>query len=259
MSRILRRPMFKMGGSTNSGIMTGLVDRKGYSKAGAVGQSAREYISEFTPLLQEFTPKTQLPLGLVGAALVSGTPIKEALIGGYTDFTKKDDARTAGIKKSAVQLGMGQALKDMTPSTNVLKNRKTAIVNIKAQGLSLTEENIIKETARLNKLDEAGKDPSLKRLIASREDKYTGIYGSGSKARNHAKFDYIINPEIAKAGKVAKDNIRLKKNAEPNSLDYPLKSPGVYVDVDNAKVIEITSELQIIELPELTKLLRTYK
>ena len=259
MSRILKRPMFKMGGSTNSGIMTGLVDRKGYSKAGAVGQSAREYISEFTPLLQEFTPKTQLPLGSVGAALVSGTPIKDALIGGYTDFTKKDDARTAGIKKSAVQLGMGQALKDMTPSTNVLKNRKTAIVNIKAQGLSLTEENIIKETARLNKLDEAGKDPSLKRLIASREDKYTGIYGSGSKARNHAKFDYIINPEIAKAGKVAKDNIRLKKNAEPNSLDYPLKAPGVYVDVDNAKVIEITSELQIIELPELTELLRRYQ
>ena len=31
MSRILRRPMFKMGGSTNSGIMTGLVDRKGYT------------------------------------------------------------------------------------------------------------------------------------------------------------------------------------------------------------------------------------
>ena len=147
--------MFKMGGSTNSGIMTGLVDRKGYSKAGAVGQSAREYISEFTPLLQEFTPKTKLPLGSVGAALVSGTPIKDALIGGYTDFTKKDDARTAGIKKIAVQLGMGQALKDMTPSTNVLKNRKTAIVNIKAQGLPLTEENIIKETARLNKLDEA--------------------------------------------------------------------------------------------------------
>ena len=44
-----------------------------------------------------------------------------------------------------------------------------------------------------------------------------------------------------------------------NSLDYPLKSPGVYVDVDNAKIIEITSELEIIELPELTKLLRSYQ
>ena len=31
MSRILKRPMFRTGGSTNSGIMHGLVDRKGYS------------------------------------------------------------------------------------------------------------------------------------------------------------------------------------------------------------------------------------
>ena len=120
-----------MGGSTNSGIMTGLVDRKGFSKgfskAGAVGQSTREYISEFTPLLQEFTPKTKLPLGSVGAALVSGTPIKEALVGGYTDFTTRDDASTTGIKKSAVQLGMGQALKDMAPSNqSVLAAEKKA-------------------------------------------------------------------------------------------------------------------------------------
>ena len=105
MSRILRRPMFKMGGSTNSGIMHGLVNRKGYNKAGAVGQSTREYISELTPILEEFTPKTRLPLGAVGAALVSGTPIKDALIGGYRDFTTRDDARTAGIQKGAVQLG----------------------------------------------------------------------------------------------------------------------------------------------------------
>ena len=31
MSRILKRPMFRKGGSTNSGIMDGLVDRKGYA------------------------------------------------------------------------------------------------------------------------------------------------------------------------------------------------------------------------------------
>ena len=30
--RILKRPMFKKGGSANSGIMNGLVDRKGYAE-----------------------------------------------------------------------------------------------------------------------------------------------------------------------------------------------------------------------------------
>ena len=34
MSRILKRPMFRRGGSSNQGIMTGLVDRKGYNIGG---------------------------------------------------------------------------------------------------------------------------------------------------------------------------------------------------------------------------------
>ena len=32
MSRILKRPMFRSGGSSNEGIMHGLVDRKGYAE-----------------------------------------------------------------------------------------------------------------------------------------------------------------------------------------------------------------------------------
>ena len=31
MSRILKRPMFRKGGSVNEGIMHGIVDRKGYA------------------------------------------------------------------------------------------------------------------------------------------------------------------------------------------------------------------------------------
>ena len=37
--------------------------------------------------------------------------------------------------------------------------------------------------------------------------------------------------------------------------DIKRKTPGVYIDVDNGKVIEITSELESIELPEFTALL----
>ena len=32
MPRILKRPMFRSGGSSNEGIMHGLVDRKGYAE-----------------------------------------------------------------------------------------------------------------------------------------------------------------------------------------------------------------------------------
>ena len=115
MARVLKRPMFRRGGSTNDGIMSGLVDREQYSNAGKVGQSARDYISQFEPILREFTPKTRLPLGAVGAALVQGTPIKEALAAGYGQFVKRDDAREAAIRKGAVSMGLGQALKDLSP------------------------------------------------------------------------------------------------------------------------------------------------
>lgn len=250
MSRTLKRPMFRRGGSTNDGIMSGLVDRE-QKQFGDVAGRARELTPELESLLREFTPKTRLPLGAVGAALVGGTPIRDALTAGYTDFAKRDDAREAAIRSGAVKLGISQAMKEASPSKSVLKNRKTAIVNIKAQGLPLTEENIIKETARLNKLDEAGKDPSLKRLIASRESVYLGTYGDGSKARNHASFDFNVAPEISKAGKVPKGRIKLKDG----KYDIKRKTPGVYIDVDNGKVIEITAELEAIELPEFTALL----
>ena len=250
MSRTLKRPMFRRGGSTNDGIMSGLTDREQKSTGNLIGR-ARELTPELESLLREFTPKTRLPLGAVGAALVQGTPIKQAITSGYTDFTKKDDAREAAIRSGAVKLGIGQAMKEAQPSKSVLKNRKTAIVNIKSRGLPLTEENIIKETARLNKLDEAGKAPSLKRLIASRESVYLNQYGDGSKARNHASFDFNVAPQISKAGKVPKGRIKLKDGV----YDTKRKTPGVYIDVDNGKVIEITAELEAIELPEFTALL----
>ena len=250
MARVLKRPMFRRGGSTNNGIMSGLVDRE-QKHFGDVAGRARELTPELESLLREFTPKTRLPLGAVGAALVQGTPIKQAITSGYTDFTKRDDAREAAIRSGAVKLGIGQAMKEAQPSKSVLKNRKTAIVNIKSRGLPLTEENIIKETARLNKLDEAGKAPSLKRLIASRESVYLNQYGDGRKARNHASFDFNVAPQISKAGKVPKGRIKLKDGV----YDTKRKTPGVYIDVDNGKVIEITAELETIELPEFTALL----
>ena len=250
MARVLKRPMFRRGGSTNDGIMSGLVDREQKSTGDLIGR-ARELTPELESLLREFTPKTRLPLGAVGAALVQGTTIKQAITSGYTDFTKKDDAREAAIRSGAVKLGIGQAMKEAQPSKSVLKNRKTAIVNIKSRGLPLTEENIIKETARLNKLDEAGKDPSMKRLMSRREELYLGTYGDGSRARTHASFDFNVAPKISKAGKVPKGRIKLKDGA----YDTKRKTPGVYIDVDNGKVIEITSELEAIELKEFTALL----
>ena len=66
MSRILKRPMFRRGGSTNTGIMSGLVDRKNYQKDGfvtTIGQTASKLTPELEALLEQYTPKTRLPIG----------------------------------------------------------------------------------------------------------------------------------------------------------------------------------------------------
>ena len=72
MARILKRPMFSRGGSTNNGIMTGLKDRTGF----AVGPEdpsiyetrVRDRSTEIQNILNSLSPvpKTKLPLGQVG-------------------------------------------------------------------------------------------------------------------------------------------------------------------------------------------------
>ena len=107
MSRILKRPMFRRGGSTNTGIMSGLVDRKNYQEDGfvtTVGQKASRLIPEFETLLEKYTPETRLGIGEFGLDIASGTPIIQALKTGYGKFTKADDAREAAIKSGATKL-----------------------------------------------------------------------------------------------------------------------------------------------------------
>ena len=132
MSRILKRPMFRKGGSTGQGIMSGLVDRKNYKKDGLVttaGQKASELVPELEQILRDFTPKTRLPLGEVGLALASGVDPLTAIGAGYKKFTKADDAREAAIRGGAAKLGIAQALK--TPKDS----RTAAVKNAMALGL----------------------------------------------------------------------------------------------------------------------------
>ena len=131
MSRILKRPMFKRGGSTNDGIMSGLVDRRNYS-TGMFGNMTEDQIrsnidmlvglqDQFAPL-----PKTRLPLGEVGLALASGAPLIDALGAGYKKFVSDDDKTRAlreKRKSAAVSTVLGQALKP-TKDTRLEEEKK---------------------------------------------------------------------------------------------------------------------------------------
>jgi len=123
MSRILKRPMFRKGGSPNKGIMTGLVDRKQYNLGSIDKEQVAKNVGVLEEVLEQYTPKTRLPIGEFGLNLASGMTLTDALRDPYKRFTRADDAREAAIKGGAAKLGIGQALKvPKDTRTTVIKN-----------------------------------------------------------------------------------------------------------------------------------------
>ena len=74
MARVLKRPMFRRGGSTNDGIMTGLTNRKQLSTGTLDPERARREAKEIQDIMESLAPvrRTRLPLGEVGLLLARG-------------------------------------------------------------------------------------------------------------------------------------------------------------------------------------------
>tara|TARA_R100000988_G_scaffold103257_2_gene81552 strand:- start:1967 stop:2809 length:843 start_codon:yes stop_codon:yes gene_type:complete len=98
MSRTLKRPMFRRGGTVNNGIMTGLTDRKQYAN----GKTLQEYMKEAEAVLPK-QEATRFPIGQLGLNLASGQfagdGFLQNLVGSlqnpYSQYIKADDARKA--------------------------------------------------------------------------------------------------------------------------------------------------------------------
>ena len=103
--------MFRKGGSTSKGIMTGLVDRKQYQFGSIDKEQIAKNVGVLEEVLRDYTPKTRLPIGEFGLNLASGMTLTDALRDPYKRFTRADDAREAAIKGGAAKLAIGQALK----------------------------------------------------------------------------------------------------------------------------------------------------
>ncbi len=248
--------MFRRGGQVNDGIMTGIVDRE-QKKVGDIAGRARELTPELASLLEEFTPQTRLPIGQFGLNLASGKFAGDGALqnivgsakGPYEQFVKADDARERAIKSGAVKLGISQAMTEAKPDkTSVLAAEKKARFLLPPNA---TAEQIRAKTAEIIQSEMRGKtygaEANLERAITS----YRSIYGEGSKAFNHAAFDIKVAPALRAAGKNPRSNIKFKDGKYKTKG----KSPGVYIDVENGKVIEFDGNIAK-ELPEYSALLR---
>ena len=124
MSRILKRPMFRKGGSPNQGIMTGLVERKQYKLGSVDREQLKSDTQTITDLLNEYAPipTTKIPYGGFGIKIASGVPVLQALGEGYDEFRKKDDA-TRSLRSKRNQGALSTALQSQLkkPTTPTLK------------------------------------------------------------------------------------------------------------------------------------------
>jgi len=142
MPRILKRPMFRTGGTPNEGIMHGLVNRRGYSNAGTV-QRAKDLSTGYSDILRELVPapKARFPMGQVGLNLVSGEYAGDGFLqnvarsakGPYSEWTKADDARRdydRQLKMAGAKYGIQQAMTESTKDpkySNTMRQVEEAI------------------------------------------------------------------------------------------------------------------------------------
>ena len=138
MAKILKRPMFRRGGSTNDGIMTGLTDRKKFQDNPLQNfdkELTRERAKEFQDIMEELAPirRTRLPLGEVGLALARGVDPLDALDAGYRDFIKRDDVRRALLdkrKQAAVSTALGSQLKGGDAKASAILRRAREAIKL---------------------------------------------------------------------------------------------------------------------------------
>ena len=170
MPRILKRPMFRSGGSVdtnkNNGIMTGLVDRKGYNIGGIDREKLKADTQTISDLLAEFAPisKTRVPYGQFGLNIASGMSITDALKDPYKQFTTADDARRALLAKreqGALSTALaGQLKKPKVPTTKIARNiSKETLFGIPPGGTGfLTNEQLLSAQGKFDKPPAGGFD-----------------------------------------------------------------------------------------------------
>ena len=134
MSRILKRPMFRKGGSTNEGIMTGLVDRKGYSN-GSYKERALEALRTDAP---RDTSMNEMLIG-GGLNLVSGAGAGEGLManvarsykGPSEEYFKRQQAARdydRKLEQTAGQMGLEQEF--ALEQIKAKENPQSALYNV---------------------------------------------------------------------------------------------------------------------------------
>jgi len=253
MPRILKRPMFSRGGSTNknNGIMTGLVDRKELNK-GTPSPFTEERTSAdvkaMMDAMNEYAPvtKQRLNLGKVGLNLASGKysggDLISSLAGAgsdiYDDYTTKDDAYRAALakrKQAAVTSSLGQQLKEANtipkiPTTKIARNiSNETIYGVPPGGTAfLTNQQLIAAQGKFDKPPSGGfdiqfnDDGTMKSLTQ-------GDGNKNNKTEQEARKLKVKTFQMNNAGQNLISNLRDAKTGPTGAFIQALDSAGAQI------------------------------
>ena len=141
MSRILKRPMFRKGGSTNEGIMTGLVDRKGYLQ-GSDNPYIEEAMKAFSAIEKPRDTSWEELLVGGGLNLVSGRGAGSGLMANIAESYREPSQRffqssraasdyNRKLQQAATQAGLEQ--KWTMEQLKAKANPQSALYNVYLQ------------------------------------------------------------------------------------------------------------------------------
>ena len=203
MPRILKRPMFRSGGSVdtnkNNGIMTGLVDRKGFEHGTEEPLTPTEtYTKEFLDQISKIKPpKPRFNMGQMGLNLVSGKYAGDGFLSNvagsaqdpYAAFTKADDTSRNldyQTQMAAAKYGMSKA-----DAEALVKAKAKALAANKKGFKILTKneiDNYIKKGVELN--------PNKAYQLDLDKNKISQISGTGTNVTINNPYETAEQKEI---------------------------------------------------------------
>ena len=231
MARILKRPMFRTGGSTNEGIMTGLVDRRGYYSGDVVGR-AKELAPGFAEMYREMAPAPR------------DTSLSEMLISGGLNLVS---GRGAG---SGLMSNIAESYKE--PSQRFFQSSRAAKdyerqIDLKAADLGIS--TAMKEFEQLTK-DERLEVEKLARLAFEADEfpSYEAALSEFLKAKIYSKSVYYRPDVQERITREQRETDIADRAKEYRSGQFPdssaIANAKATFDIDRANIVANNPDLQ---------------
>ena len=248
MNRILRRPMFRMGGTPNEGIMTGLTKpkRMGYAEgSGLPGilmgpqETDFEQIDLFDPIAEQRNRLLRIQQKSQEGKFLTKEErdlAKDAGIKSFPEIQKAKKTDQGYVPVDIANLDIGTNLKIVNPETEKPKNepKTTPTITADTRGSSKSDKDTIKDYMEMFKTALAGDEDS------SRRQKYLELAKFGANLL--AQPGGSLTAAIGKAAAPSLEGLSRIKEKEKD-VETKAKLLGVQAAMDKGTIAQGVADL----------------